>query len=108
MNYTVKSINIFERQAKRLIKKYPSLKKELLNLIESLKLNPQQGKALGKNCFKIRLSISSEGKGKSGGARIITHIVIKDFIVYLLNIYDKSEQENLTDSELSDLLKEID
>lgn len=107
MNYTVKSIHAFEKQAKRLIKKYPSLKKELLSLIQSLKINPQQGKSLGKNCFKIRLSISSKGKGKSGSARIITHIVVSDFIVYLLTIYDKNELDNLSDDALNKLLNEI-
>lgn len=65
------------------------------------------GIAIGKNCFKIRLSISSKGKGKSGGARIITNIVIKDETVYLLAIYDKSDKENLTDKELDELLKNI-
>src|SRR5688572_13173706 len=84
MNYAVKSINSFEKQAKRLVKKYPSLTEELYNLIQSLKTNPQQGKSLGKNCYKIRLSIRSKGKGKSGGARIITHIVIAQTVVYLL------------------------
>lgn len=108
MNYAVKSINSFEKQAKRLIKKYPSLTEELFSLIQSLKKHPQQGKPLGKNCYKIRLSIRSKGKGKSGGARVITHLVILKAVVYLLTIYDKNEQENLSDKELNELLNEID
>lgn len=68
MRYKVKSIAVFEKQAKRLIKKYASLKKELLKLVQELKENPEQGTALGKNCFKIRIAIASKGKGKSGGA----------------------------------------
>jgi hypothetical protein len=32
MSYKVKTIAVFERQAKRLVKKYASLKKELLDL----------------------------------------------------------------------------
>jgi hypothetical protein len=63
------------------------------------------GIAIGKNCFKIRISINS--KGKSGGARIITNIVIKEETVYLLSIYDKSEKENLTDKEFNELLNNI-
>lgn len=62
----------FQRQAKRLIKKFPSLKNEILDLIESLKTEPLQGTPLGDSCFKIRLSIASKNKGKSGGARVIT------------------------------------
>lgn len=105
MSYNVKSIEVFEKQAKRLIKKYASLKNELLNLIKELKENPKKGTSLGKNCFKIRLSIASKAKGKSGGARIITHFLIADDTVYLLTIFDKSETENITNKELSELLK---
>ena len=104
MNYKVKSIDIFEKQAKRLIKKYPSLKNELLELVKHLKENPQQGTAIGKSCYKIRIAIASKGKGKSGGARVITNFVVTDNTVYLLSIYDKSEQENLSDKELEALL----
>ncbi len=107
MSYSVKSIAVFEKQAKRLVKKYASLKKELLELVNELKENPEQGTAIGKNCFKIRISIASKGKGKSGGARIITNFVVTDATVYLLSIYDKSEKENLTDKELNELLRFI-
>lgn len=107
MNYSVKSISVFEKQAKRLVKKYASLKTELLELIQELKINPEKGIAIGKNCFKIRISIASKGKGKSGGARLITNFVIKDNTVYLISIYDKSERENITDKELAELLKNI-
>lgn len=85
MNYKVKSIVVFEKQAKRLIKKYPSLKAELRALIDSLKSNPKQGTSLGNNCFKIRLAVALKRKGKSGGARIVTHLVISDETVYLLS-----------------------
>jgi mRNA-degrading endonuclease RelE of RelBE toxin-antitoxin system len=76
MAYEVKTIDVFERQAKRLTKKYASLRKELLGLVEELKENPGQGTAIGKGCYKIRISIASKGKGKSGGARVITNLVV--------------------------------
>ncbi|MCU0376480.1 MAG: type II toxin-antitoxin system RelE/ParE family toxin [Chitinophagaceae bacterium] len=104
MSYSVKSIEVFEKQAKRLSKKYASLKKELLQLVQELKENPEQGTPIGKNCYKIRLAIASKNKGKSGGARVITNFVVTDETVYLLSIYDKSEKENLTDKELTELL----
>ena len=107
MSYDVKTIDVFERQAKRLIKKYASLKKELLVLVQELKENPEQGTAIRKGCFKVRISIASKGKGKSGGARVITNIVVTDATVYLLSIYDKSEKENLSNKELDQLLKSI-
>jgi mRNA-degrading endonuclease RelE of RelBE toxin-antitoxin system len=107
MSYKVKTLDIFENQAKRLIKKYVSLKSELFQLVSQLKEVPKHGTAIAKNCYKIRFRISAKGKGKSGGARIITNIVIKDETVYLLSIYDKSDKENLTDKELDELLKNI-
>jgi mRNA-degrading endonuclease RelE of RelBE toxin-antitoxin system len=107
MNYSVKSLTVFERQAKRLVKKYASLKNELLKLIQDLKVNPQQGTPIGKNCFKIRISVASKGKGKSGGARVIANFVVTDNTVYLLSIYDKSQKDNITDKELDELLKFI-
>ena len=107
MSYSVKSINVFEKQAKKLIKKYPSLKSELLELVGELKENPELGTSIGKHCFKIRITIASKGKGKSGGARVITNFVVSHKTVYLLSIYDKSEKDNLTDKELIELLKFI-
>jgi len=107
MNYSIKSIAVFEKQAKRLSAKYPSLKSDLTLLINNLKTSPFQGTALGNNCFKIRLAISSKNKGKSGGARVITNIAVIEEIVYLLSIYDKSDKEALSIKELTDLLKYI-
>lgn len=107
MSYNVKTIDVFERQAKRLIKKYSSLKLELLDLVNELKQNPKQGISIGRNCYKIRISISSKGKGKSGGGRIITNFILSENNVYLLSIYDKSEKGNLTEKEFTELLKYI-
>ena len=72
-----------------------------------LQKNPYQGVDLGNGLRKVRMSIASKGKGKSGGARVITYTVIlaeTDTEIKLLTIYDKSERENLTDKELIDLM----
>ena len=105
MSYKVKTIEVFEKQAKKLSKKYSSLKKELFELTQQLKENPKEGTLIGKNCYKIHLSIASKSKGKSGGARIITNVIVIEKTVYLLSIYDKSEKETLTDKELETLLR---
>ncbi|TCD04380.1 hypothetical protein EZ449_17220 [Pedobacter frigidisoli] len=107
MVYNVKTISSFEKQTKRLFKKYASLKKELLELVKNIRIDPEIGTPIGKNCYKIRIAIASKGKGKSGGARIITNFVISDSTVYLLSIYDKSEKDNISDRELIELLSEI-
>jgi mRNA-degrading endonuclease RelE of RelBE toxin-antitoxin system len=97
----------FDKELKRLSKKFASIKNEYLLLINSLKIEPHQGIPLGNNCYKIRFSIASKGKRKSGGARIITCVQIFQTSVYLLTIYDKSEKENISNSELQELLKSI-
>jgi mRNA-degrading endonuclease RelE of RelBE toxin-antitoxin system len=107
MSFNVKTISVFERQAKRLLKKFPSLKNEIQILINKLKEEPERGVFIGNGCYKIRLSIASKGKGKSGGARVITHFVLRENTVYLLSIYDISDVENLSDSEIVTLVKMI-
>lgn len=107
MSYKVKTVPTFDKQAKRLARKYPSLKQDLTALSISLLDQPEQGTSLGNSCYKIRLAIKSKGKGKSGGARIITHIHVAEDDIYLLSIYDKSEKDNLNEGELDGLLSEI-
>jgi mRNA-degrading endonuclease RelE of RelBE toxin-antitoxin system len=107
MSYNVIAVPTFKKEIKRLAKKFPSLKSEFSELIYSLEHNPEQGVSLGNNCYKIRMSIASKGKGKSGGARVITNVLVSETVVYLLSIYDKSDKENLTDKELKELLKII-
>ena len=107
MSYNLISIHPFDRQLKRLVKKYPSLKKEYKDLLDDLEQNPLIGTPLGKSCFKIRISISSKGKGKSGGARVITNFAVTEQTVFLLSIYDKSERDNISDKELTQLLDQI-
>jgi mRNA-degrading endonuclease RelE of RelBE toxin-antitoxin system len=107
MRYNVLTINPFERQLKRLVRKYPSLKKEYAQLIEKLETEPTKGIALSNGCFKIRIAIKSKGKGKSGGTRVITHVRVMDSNVFLLSIYDKSEVVDITDVEIKYLLSFI-
>lgn len=107
MSYNIIAVPTFRKELKKLAKKYFSLKTDLATLFDSLEENPIQGKSLGRNCYKIRFAISSKEKGKRGGARLITNIVISAETVYLLSIYDKSEKENLTDKELEELLKNV-
>ncbi len=100
MNYKIASIPLFDKQAKRLAKKYPSLKDDLTTLLSILQQDPEQGTALGNNFFKIRMAISSKSKGKSGGARVITYVKITATTVYLASIYDKAEKGSITNKEL--------
>lgn len=107
MSYNIEVTAYFGKQLKRLAKKFPSLKNEFAELIASLKENPEQGIDLGNNCYKIRLAIASKQKGKSGGARVITYVHVIDTKIYLLSIYDKSEQADINDKNLDNWLKNI-
>lgn len=93
----------FRREAKPLAKKYRSLAREITELFESLKQEPIQGDFLPLGCYKIRLAIESKGKGKRGGARVITCFQTEDN-----EIYDKSEQDDISDKELIIRLKALD
>lgn len=84
------------------------MRQDFAGLLESLRREPQQGVDLGRGLHKVRMAISSKRKGKSGGARVITLTVLiseTDTNIVLLTIYDKSECENLTDKELTDIVK---
>jgi hypothetical protein len=63
------------------------------------------GTPIGKDCYKIRVAVTSKGKGKSSGARLITYVRIIQKRVFLLDIYDKSDQINITAKELKMLIK---
>lgn len=84
MSYNVVAIPHFRRELKKLAKKFPSLKSDLAKLISSLEEQPEQGTPIGNHCYKIHLAIASKGKGKSGGARVITYIQISQTVVFLL------------------------
>lgn len=100
MSFKVIPVDKFKREAKRLVKKYPSLKIELAEIAQSLSEEPTQGTSLGNDTYKIRVSIKSKGKGKSGGARIITYVVTPQKEIYLLTIFDKAEFDSIDDKTL--------
>lgn len=101
MSYKVEALAPFIRDPKRLSKKYRSLKADMAELAE----NPIFGTPLGNDCYKIRLAITSKGRGKSGGARDISHVKVSGRTVYLLDIYDKSESASLSSKEIGALVK---
>ncbi|MCH5600265.1 type II toxin-antitoxin system RelE/ParE family toxin [Niabella ginsengisoli] len=107
MSLTIIPAASFLRDLKQLSKKCPSLKEDVNKLAKQLKTDPETGVALGKDCYKIRLAIKSKGKGKSGGARVITCVKIIQSTVYLLSIYDKAGFENISDTALQQRLNEI-
>lgn len=86
MSYSIELTENFKKEAKKLQKKYPSLKKELGNILTD---NPTTGTHLGNDVYKIRLAIKSKGKGKRGGARVMTQVKIVKETSYMFSIYNK-------------------
>jgi mRNA-degrading endonuclease RelE of RelBE toxin-antitoxin system len=104
MSFEIKATGPFERKLKRLAKKYKSLGSDLSKIIIELKENPTIGTPIGKDCYKIRIAITSKGRGKSGGARLITYVRIVKKVVFLMDIFDKSEQASISREELQLLI----
>jgi len=117
MKVEVKVTESFKKAAKPLIKKYKSFLDDLSELQAKLLVSPETGTALGNNAYKIRLRIKSKGKGKSGGARVISYVeknligIVtverEKVVVNLLTVYDKSEKESITDAELRELIESL-
>lgn len=110
MNVTIDFLPEFERRAKTLAKKYKSFPKDYDAFLDELEKNPFCGDPLGHNTYKHRMAIASKGKGKSGGARVITYNLQQTsnaVLVTLMSIYDKSEIDNVSDAYLRQLVSEV-
>jgi len=107
MNYKIIATPRFRKELKVLAKKFQSLKIEFFELLQELEHNPTMGTPVGNDCYKIRISISSKNKGKSGGARVITYVYVEGESIFLLSIYSKGDQDSISNKELLQLLKEI-
>lgn len=110
MAYHILVTSSFKRDVKRLQKRYKTFATDINRLIKELEIDPFLGTDLGNGIHKIRMAISAKRRGKSGGARVISYV---DLLceshandVILLTVYDKSEQETISDKEIKFLLKE--
>ena len=109
-NIIVSVSDDFAKEAKRLAKKYPSFKQDYKDFLDSIKENPLQGDEITKNIRKIRMAIKSKGKGKSGGARVITFNVLTNVengqVVFLL-LYDKEDASTVKVNVVKQLVQDM-
>ena len=94
MNFEIQTSSYFDAEAKRLAKRHRSFIDDLQDFRDSIVKNPYQGTELSPGIRKVRLTIGSKGRGKSGGARVITFTYLideKDGVVILLLLYDKAD-----------------
>ncbi len=107
MSYSIETTENFKKEAKKLIKKYRSLRNEIEELGAILEENPTTGTDMGNNVYKIRLGVKSKGKGKRGGARVMTQVKILNQTVYMFSIYSKGEKDDISDDEIKNLINDI-
>jgi len=107
MSYNVLITSQFEKELKKLSKKYPTIRNDFLDLINVLSENPNYGTSIGNHCYKIRLAIKDKGKGKRGGARVISYFFTQNNMVYLLTIYDKSQKSDVKPGELREMISNL-
>ncbi len=108
MPCNIQSLHHFDNRFKRFAKKFKTLTDELITLTENLSKNPKQGTSLGGGLYKICLGSDSKGGGKSGGFRIVTYYLEQiptSEILYLVTIYDKSEESSVKKEALMKLIK---
>jgi mRNA-degrading endonuclease RelE of RelBE toxin-antitoxin system len=105
MSYRIETIPRFEKNVKKLKKKFPKIKTDLVDFVTELSNNPELGIHLGENIFKVRIQNSSIPTGKSGGFRVITYYKTDD-ILYLVTIYSKTEQDNILTNKLKKIVSE--
>lgn len=112
MKVTFDYLPEFERRAKSLARKYKSFSEDYDIFLNELEKNPFCGESLGHHTYKHRMTITAKGKGKSGGARVITYNVKHNFpeddvLIILMSIYDKNEISNVSDNYLRSLIQAI-
>ncbi|MCK5536388.1 MAG: addiction module toxin RelE [Bacteroidales bacterium] len=105
MNLNIISLDSFNKDIKRLFKKYKQIINDLKILKDILVKNPKQGVELGHNCFKIRLANSSIPTGKRSGFRVIYYYLDQQNNLFLMSIYSKSELDNISDEKIIEILK---
>lgn len=110
MSFEITATPTFQKSLKALAKRYRSIKDDFAAFALSLQENPLQGDELAPGIRKIRMAISSKGRGKSGGARVITYTVLvseDDGVIYLVDIYDKAEYSTVDVAKVRKMVQEI-
>lgn len=90
----------YSRRAKKLLSE-----QERNDLIAFLAARPEAGDVMEGTGGVRKVRWAREGKGKSGGVRVIYYYHSEGIPLYLLIIYGKSEKDNLSAGERNDVAK---
>lgn len=95
---------LFKRQLKKALKKHHSLKRDVLrSLNDFLNDAHKERYTAEKGLYKIRIPISSDNTGKSGGYRTLI-LLGSSNIFFPIALYFKGDREVLSEQELKTLL----
>ncbi len=97
---TVAETTEYARRARKLLSE-----KERSDLITYLSAHPEAGDIMEGTGGVRKVRWAREGKGKSGGVRVIYFYHSEGMPLYLLTVYGKSEKDNLSAGERNDLAK---
>lgn len=103
MNF--KTTASFDKEAKKLSKKYSLLQDDLKNFINDYDKNHKSAISIKNNIYKVRIKNSSKNRGKSAGYRVYYYVKIEK-TVYFLTIYDKSETSMIDENVLLKIIKD--
>jgi len=106
MSYNIETIPSFDKDVKKLKKRFPNIRNDLKELIVELQDEPTLGTHLAEGFYKIRLKNSSIPTGKSGGFRVITYFV-KNETLYLVSMYSKSDTDTILIEKLKEIISKI-
>ncbi|MBE8190425.1 MAG: type II toxin-antitoxin system RelE/ParE family toxin [Candidatus Thioglobus sp.] len=107
MKFEIKRTVKFSKSFKKLTKKYRKLAYDYEKLIDILESGNHNAIKITENIYKIRLKNSSNPHGKSGGFRVIYFLQTAANTIYLLDIFSKTEIDNISKNKLAELAKKI-
>jgi hypothetical protein len=92
--------SVFTRQIRTLLKddEYRALQEELV-------LNPVAGVVIRASGGLRKLRWAAQGRGKSGGIRVIYYYMVPNDQIFMLAAYGKGAKDDLTDKEVVALRK---
>jgi len=80
---------------------------ERISIVNYLAAHPASGNIMQGTGGIRKLRWSAQGKGKSGGVRIIYYFHNESMPIFLLTLFGKGERANLSKSQRNDLAKFI-
>ena len=100
----------FKRNLRQLAKKYRHIQSDVQPIIDELQAGEKPGDQIPRvecEVYKVRVKNTDAKRGKSGGYRVVYLAAGKDAVV-LITIYSKTEQEDVSPSEIRRIIEQYD